>query len=1091
MSSGAPSPPPPPSVLGTTRQPLSRGASTTPEELSDAGGEAVGIRRYRAPWSDTLSARRREPRRVNTPPSPVSPQRTSRPLSREVRQQSNPSSGRGSQRHSATAAVRSPSPSTAGRRGVRGGCLRNSTLAIAEAEAVRVAREFSMDMYRDLHRRKFKSSSEELDFLRKDFVASRRTLALLHEDNARLERELIARAAELAALQSTLEEMRREAESQTASRRGRVSSSSGGGNGGERASLTRCGSGGGSAAHAMSSLWAEGGTAVLMRVDSPADDGDGDLPSSRGGAASTVVTAKQTAAPSLPTAASAVAPADDGTTATARRSTTRTSSPQTRLSLYAAAGAAHRKSSAAAAAGDEDVQLLIRDLRANLARRDTALNDAQMELGALQHAQRGKETELRQAHADVAEAKKQRDAVQLQLTEAEKHAAHSAACIRDLEAQVQRLTAEKEDAQRQLMTLELLHEHAGPLRSRASLAAGTRGASSSARAREEEEDHLRDQMKLYRSKWQAAEDQAEHLHERISQLQRQLIGSGGSSAAPSLPATEASGGAPSAVQDAAHVAELAALRQQCQETVQVYVEEAQRLQRRLERTCDNAAFQEDQLRQQRQDDARQHHSEVQALQEQLRTAQGELVKAQEDREHLARQLRRSTEQHTTVEVLRGQVEQLKQRLGEVGAELAQTRGRERALSLQTQRERLARATAEHDAEAVQGTLDREQTEALFLREELKLAREQLGVHEACEMAPTRTSESSTGAPSAVEPPSRRLSARPAGPADDGVSDAAALFSETKGYVSLMRMNAALTKRIEELEALLQARPSAGGSDVVSAPTAPDVAAEPTPPPPQEAHPVATTVDAEVRRTLLAELAHTDTDRRQLISDNKTLANAVELLQRRLRKRRLAQTRHTAAAAASDPLVSPATSAAASLDQHAAAAAAGGGAPTRCRSCGRCPRESRVRQRLRAARANDCGASATQRSSDPTRPPPPVPPERIPEGGVAHEVHLSATACDGHGGGNSSNSSSADLLSRLEWIAKFASVATSTPQPQQQQQPLPHMNAAPPVEVVEHLTCGAATQTERTASPPHQQRSRRVHGSVLPPVHYPALLSHSV
>ncbi|TPP44916.1 DNA-dependent RNA polymerase family protein [Leishmania donovani] len=721
----------------------------------------------------------------------------------------------------------------------------------------------------------------------------------------RLERELMARVVEMNELQGKLEDAQREAEQQTPSPCWRVCSSGGrgqicSGSGCEKQDLDgfgRC------EACGASRTWADAGDTAQVRVDTAAEGGKEMGSGPRG---------------------------PDGA----------------------------------------DLQQLIRDLRANLARRDTALNEAQMELGSLQHIRQTLEAELRRLQGSLSDVKAQRDALQARLTAQEELHTAKVAQVSGLEEQVQQLTKEKDAVQSRLTTAQLLYEHTGPMSDGGSPASPTGVGGGRVHAHEEA---LREQLQLYRSKWQAAEDQMEHLHERISQLQRQLVAGGaddGATVRPLKPvASELCEADEAVVQKAKYIADMAALRRQHQEQVQLHIEEEQRLQRRLERAQENAAFHEDQLRQQRQEDARQHHSEVQALQAQLRTAQGELVKAQEDREHLARQLRRSTEQQTTVEVLRSQVDQLKQRLGEVGAELAQVRGREKELSLQTQRERLERAKVEHGLEAAQEMLEREKTEAQYLREELIITREQLGMHEAVDASitgtgPARSTLSVTCAPSAT----------------DAEGDAATLSSELKGYVGLMRVNAALQRRIEELEA--QA-PTRHGSDIgrcgsktsdergtqqaqltdsaregSALPKAsPDDASPPSALEQQQAaHLQAELTSAlQSQQALMASIAEAEKERHQLIKDNQTLADGVELLEKQLRKY---QAKLACRAIAVDTRVTRAEAppSAPSADVKPRTHADVVEAEESQRRCCRCDCaqqwDSRVRSRLQTARARD-------------------------------------------------------------------------------------------------------------------------------------------
>ncbi|CBZ34505.1 actin-interacting protein-like protein [Leishmania donovani] len=986
-------------------------------------------------------------------------------------------------------------------------------------------------MYRELHQRKFKSVNEELDFLRKDFVASRKTLALLHEDKVRLERELMARVVEMNELQGKLEDAQREAEQQTPSPCWRVCSSGGrgqicSGSGCEKQDLDdfgRC------EACGASRTWADAGDTAQVRVDTAAEGGEGDGQRPCGGAEK-----KNTSAAKAPSPVSTL---------------------RAGLSLYAASG--QRRRGAAAASGTSargpdgaDLQQLIRDLRANLARRDTALNEAQMELGSLQHIRQTLEVELRRLQGSLSDVKAQRDALQARLTAQEELHTAKVAQVSGLEEQVQQLTKEKDAVQSRLTTAQLLYEHTGPMSDGGSPASPTGVGGGRVHAHEEA---LREQLQLYRSKWQAAEDQMEHLHERISQLQRQLVAGGaddGATVRPLKPvASELCEADEAVVQKAKYIADMAALRRQHQEQVQLHIEEEQRLQRRLERAQENAAFHEDQLRQQRQEDARQHHSEVQALQAQLRTAQGELVKAQEDREHLARQLRRSTEQQTTVEVLRSQVDQLKQRLGEVGAELAQVRGREKELSLQTQRERLERAKVEHDLEAAQEMLEREKTEAQYLREELIITREQLGMHEAVDASitgtgPARSTLSATCAPSAT----------------DAEGDAATLSSELKGYVGLMRVNAALQRRIEELEAQAptrhgsdigrcgsktsdergtqQAQPTDSAREGSALPKAsPDDASPPSALEQQQAaHLQAELTSAlQSQRALMASIAEAEKERHQLIKDNQTLADGVELLEKQLRKY---QAKLACRAIAVDTRVTRAEAppSAPSADVKPRTHADVVEAEESQRRCCRCDCaqqwDSRVRSRLQTARARDHDVHVRQ-SADGTLRQPQLPQANESEAAKPslRPVRSGCRGCSGRPAASARTKRSALAASfdsargiavtgaadrsgfarchspscavgrvaelgpvPLSWLqSPFPSSPSAPSSPSlSPSQPSPRethgKDTGPPAAT--QITHDSAERHQGRIFPPTPHHRRRVHGSILPPVYYPPLVARS-
>ncbi|KPI86036.1 actin-interacting protein-like protein [Leptomonas seymouri] len=995
-----------------------------------------------------------------------------------------------------------------------------NTLTIAEAEAVRVARNFSMDMYRSLHKRKFASLHEELDFLRRDFVASRRTLARLHEENARLERELLSRHQEVEQLQNQIEEAYRGLDegpsraplsarpSLRSSRHARSAYRGGPGSARQRQRDS----------HDAPASWADmmieeeaekqagvsadvamGGTSKAKEKSGAKGSSTDEHPSSRGSSPSS----RASAPPSTPSRISLV-------------QTTRTP-----LALYAKTTRIRKAAKAHAGEGGVDLQALIRDLRANLARRDTSLNEAQMELSALQGSQHRLRTELSAAQAQLLQAKQQRDHIQSEATALEEKKAAQEKELDACRSQTQQLLKERDILQRRLTTAELLYEHTGSrgggggvdtLAADADLRQIRDGASSSAPSSGR---HMRDQLQLYRAKWQAAEDEMDHLHTRLSQLQRQLVSLGVDTAlGVSGSATEQQDdhGSSNALevtaqQRAEHALELETLRRQHQEQLQLHAEEIQRLQRRLDRAQENAAFHEDQLRQQRQDDTRQHHNEVQALQTQLRTVQGELVKAQQDREHLARQLRRSTEQETTLEVARDQVNQLKQRLGEVGAELAQVRGREKEISLNIQRERMARAKAEHDVETAQEALARERKEVFYLQEETKLLREQLGVQEASVASHESRDRASSSLTTDTTDEGRCRSFTKVG-VDCG--DAAALASELKGYVSLMRVNTTLQRRIEELEAQVatlkfQSPPSPprfplspSTSDAfprddlhrsISSPAAPVVcASEPLPAPsvadaPQDSEVRRLKGELEVvlqtQRELLSSCAEAEKDRRLLVEDNVVLANGIELLEKRLGKLQAAITAERAHSRSETlPKRHLPTQRIKKEEKRK-------GRPVRKHIDLPLPpphdilpstEDSRLRQRLQSARAQDQHvlydtfqkAYCDPLLADKLAGQPPCP-------------------CCLHGGTiplpNTFLSFSAPHLQPVECeLRGDAASAPTTP-------PANASTAPPPSACTPSPAPAPQNRCDGSSSPLHSPRLH-VHGSVLPPVHYPSLILKS-
>jgi hypothetical protein len=1038
----------------------------------------------------------------------------------------------------------------------------HSTLAVAEAEAVRAARDFSMEMYRGLHQRKFASLHEELDFLRKDFIASRRTLALLHEDNVRLERELLSRVRQVEELQDKLAELYREMDEGTWKASPSPSSLLQRGDGAARSELN----------------WynddAADGAPMECVTETTEEAGE---KVSKAGHAST-----STAYPSDNALLLLTAPP---TPHAVPRPTQRTP-----LALYAKT-TKKRKPGTLDGEANVNPRELIRDLRANLARRDTSLNEVHMELSALQHEQQHLRTELSNAQRQLLEVKQQRDKLQGEATAREEAAVAQAVETEGCHRQIQQLEKEKEDLQRRLTTAELLYEHTG---SKVEDAAGLSSTDPDAARKRVEgavlpDCYLRDQLQLYRTKWQAAEDEVEHLHQRLSQLQRQLVVRDAvdpATAAASCATRQetepgTSGGDEGrireiAAQHAEHAAELEALRRQHKEQLQLHAEEIQRLQRRLDRCQEDATFHEDQLRQQRQDDSRQHSSEVQRLQSQLRTAQRELAKAQQDREHLARQLRRSTEQETMVEVLRGQVDQLKQRLGEVGAELAQVRGREKETNLNIQRERMSRAKAEHDTEAAQEALARAQKDMQYLQEELQLLREQLGVQEASKNGMRRRStphsptsgEGLTAGESQVQPSVDT-------PGDDG-GDAATLASELKGYVSLMRVNTALQRRIAELEAQVASLRQPSLADAfpqsVRTPDATQNSIHRNMISPQKAvvaaagiatshephNSVAVVPDQrkeverlnaelekvlQAQRELLANCVAAETDRRMLAADNVTLASGIELLEKQLRKAR-------AAAAMVERARSRRSRESTQLSRQSRQS---GGErntarkKTRSRSplCNNLPsisEDSRLRQRLQTARAQDqsvahderrrncsasttptahehasscpdirqlircsccccCGCDGKPRCSPALSPPTqascqhhdthaPIPPASSPPNLCCHAVK--GMPCAGPATTQPELSPSAAPLQSLAVQPSATSASASPVQPSGQ-----HVHEAaenvthPPSPGSTPVVAAPAVPARRDASSsPPRSPQRHIHGSVLPPVRYPSLILRS-
>lgn len=562
--------------------------------------------------------------------------------------------------------------------------------------------DFSMEAYRDLHQRQFASASEELFFLRRDFVSSRRTLAVLYDETARLKAELLNRARENEELREKTDWFRRQLDRLRGGRCATVAATHAAAAatwGHNRAAWEEC----------ASFTDAEGN----IDGGSDGDDGEGD---------------------------------NDGKT---RR-------PPAGLALYAAAGAAasrhRRRAAATAGAGghaDNEVNTvtLINELRGNLAARDSALGRARVDLGEMKMARDALEREARTAKAECAQALQDQHRTLASLNE-------KVAAMAALEETVRGLRETAAAAKAEL----------GQLRRRSELASllGDYPAAKAADDALSQHEYLFDQVKTYRERWQAAED-------RIDELHKQILSSSSATA-------QGGGGAVHSVPGEGE-------RLRLEDEVRSQLEAIRRLQRKLEREQEASAFHEEQGRQQRGADLRQHALETAALREQLQAARGQIASEAADRAALSRQLRQATYSESLTETLQQTSAALKQRLAEVTAEMAQVQGRERELEVSVQREIAERMRLARESEA-----QRAQVVNLERREELLNAA----------VADLRAKLGGSEARASV------YGGDGGSPLASSSDTAAAMASELKGYTALMTLNATLQQKLDRAEGKLLA-----------------------------------------------------------------------------------------------------------------------------------------------------------------------------------------------------------------------------------------------------------------------------------------------
>lgn len=855
---------------------------------------------------------------------------------------------------------------------------------LSEADAARNAQAFTMEAYRDLHQREFHSKSEELHFLRIDFVASRKTLVVLKEENVRLAAELLRKTEEVSRLQTRIEDLQRDPQ--------RIDRT-----------LPRSHSTVGTPLEAHPSfkgLSGAGESSITTPAAPPPE-----------GLALYAATASMLARPR----STAVTPR----------------SPQRSV----VGGGSHRASSF----GSTGSERLIVDLRSNLARRDTALNEAQMELFAAQHARDELEKQLREAQTSLSDITSHRNRLQEGLSTAEQQRLALEVDLRRAKEMTDHQAAQIAELKSKLTTADVLYRGAPPPVASASFLYAAEGqplpaSSGLGTVHSSVADTLREQVDQYRLKWQAAEDQVEHLNHRISQLQRQLLlgapGVTAAAAAPQSSSTDVGG-------------EVEAIRRKCGEEVQLQAEEVQRLQRRLAREQETAVFREDQLRLQRQEDARLHTAEVQTLQEQLRGANKLLAQEQEDRAHLVREVRRLKESSTTAEVLQGQVQHLRQRLAEIVAEAAQNRGSEKQTNLNLQREKLEHVQTAHDLEVAQQTIQESRRESQLLQQELEMLREQLGSHQSkakCHELPHVRAQS----PSAdASSPGRLPCCDHCKTAKDLLSDDPdALASELKGYAALMRINGQLQRRVKELEADLVLAKVYHGQCSCCPSAAPS--SSPTVPPPLPTSVVQLQVQVtELReelqkmvgkqQSLVLQWTALHDERDSIAKDNVILAEGAVTLQREIeRLRKTCKDRRLRASRVASPSLSP-------------------------------WRPSRIRCRLQLAR--HCAEGDANKSDE----------------------ALAATTQRAIKFGCSAVSGAVKTpICSVEWSGPDLPCPAPV---EANQQPNTSTATLPPQEQTEETSCMPASKPTASPPPPHLSQSL-VYGSLLPPVHYPLLSLHS-
>lgn len=447
---------------------------------------------------------------------------------------------------------------------------------------------------------------------------------------------------------------------------------------------------------------------------------------------------------------------------------------------------------------------LINELRRNLARRDTALEQSNMERGALSKAREALERELRTVQQELKQTAAERLAVYAQLDE--KSAALLAAedAIRASETQLQKVKEELAVCRAKCELHDLLRGGAPAIASGDSVSDGR------------ELSYMQEQVRTYRDKWQAAEDRIDQLL-RDAGAQSQQCHTGSAVTLTSSPTLV------SVLSDAQQARYEHELRD--------HAEACQRLQRQLQREQESSSFKEEQQRQRQYEEQRLHHVELNVLREQLQTAKSQLTLESQEKEALVRQLRHTTNSEAMTDTLQDQTRSLKQRLTEVVTELAHVRGRERELEATVQREIAERIRLDRENQSLYHQHKQREVLERQLSDEVATLRQRLGMEDGRRYAieqvaliqngntapPQPTATVTTqhapvsvgGAPPlAVTTASRKLS-------EVTPTDSQSLASELKGYAALMTVNAAQQERIASLEAELYKvpaflEPAAGG-----------------------------------------------------------------------------------------------------------------------------------------------------------------------------------------------------------------------------------------------------------------------------------------
>ncbi|CCW62549.1 unnamed protein product [Phytomonas sp. EM1] len=502
--------------------------------------------------------------------------------------------------------------------------------------------EFTMELYRELHQRNFHSVREELNFLRSHFVSSRKTLAVLNEETRRLRQVLRERMGDIRDLKEKLAWFERRY--------------------GNYQDLI------------LQENTTRGAKEIFLSESLEKENGNGEKRRPYRGETSS-----------------------EGVKAS------------TELALYAAAASATskiRKRPAAATTKNElNTVELINELRRNLARRDTALEQCKLELNAVKEERNTLESTSNQRQKALVESEKEKRELR---TELERKTDGNAALEEQLRASRVTLDAQERelaDLRRKIDLAEILKGYPGipagdPTPSTAPPRVETAGHPS-------EMDYLYEQVRSYRAKWQTAED-------RIDELRRQLHAREEAGTAEHRKAT----------------LPLSDAQQRRYETeIRDQLETIHRLQRKLDREQERAAFASSEERRQRQEEQRAHAAEVSTLRSELLAAKTHLDGLTSQRETLLQQFRGFTTSEQMETALRGQNEALRQRQQELTAELAESTARGRQLEADLQLQIAERAQLQRENEGLFAELQQLREREAMLQEELHRLRTEVGVRE--------------------------------------------------------------------------------------------------------------------------------------------------------------------------------------------------------------------------------------------------------------------------------------------------------------------------------------------------------------------------